>query len=183
MRKAIFLDRDGVICENRDDYVKLWKEFIWIPGVRKAISLLKDSSYLTIVVTNQSAVGRGIISHEVVEEIHNEMLCQITQAGGKIDKIYCCPHKPTDGCNCRKPKPGLVLQASRDLNINLTDSYLVGDNVTDMRMGQRVGCTTIMVKTGKGATELTNLSQNEIGSDHIVPNLLEAVKLILRLDS
>jgi histidinol-phosphate phosphatase family protein len=183
MRKAVFLDRDGVICENRDDYVKSWREFVWISGATEAISLLKDNGYLIIVATNQSAIGRGIISSKMLGKIHNEMLRQIIQAGGKIDRIYCCPHRPTDGCSCRKPKPGLLLQASRDFNINVADSYLVGDSFSDVIMGQRVGCTTIIVKTGKGAEELASLSRNEIKPHYIAPNLLEAVRLILRLDS
>jgi len=181
--KAIFLDRDGVICENRDDYVKFWEEFVWIPGAKEALSRLKNHGYIAIVITNQSAIGRGIVSRKTVDEIHQRMGEEITQAGGKIEKIYCCPHKPEDGCSCRKPESGLLLKAAGDLELDLRRSYLIGDKMTDIEMGHKVGSRTIMVKTGEGQNQLADQTHWKIKPDYIAQDLSEAVDLILELDS
>lgn len=182
-RKAVFLDRDGVICENRDDYVKSWGEFVWIPGAKEALSRLRNHGYIAIVITNQSAIGRGVVSREIVDKIHQRMGEEIAQTGGKIEKVYYCAHKPEDGCSCRKPEPGLLLQAAEDLELDLRTSYLVGDAITDIEMGHTVGSRTIMVKTGKGLSELADKAHWKIKPDHIAQDLSEAVDLILRLDS
>jgi len=181
--KAVFLDRDGVICENRDDYVKSWKEFVWLPRAKEALSRLKSYGYIAIVITNQSAIGRGIVSRETVDKIHQRMEREIAQTGGKIEKVYYCPHKPEDGCSCRKPEPGLLLKAAGDLKLDLRTSYLVGDAITDIEMGHKVGSRTIMVKTGKGLSELADKNRWKVRSDYIVQDLSEAVDLILELDS
>lgn len=182
-RKAVFLDRDGVICENRDDYVKSWQEFVWIPGAKEALSRLRSHGYIAIVITNQSAIGRGIVSRETVDKIHQRMGEEIAETGGKIEKVYYCPHKPEDGCSCRKPEPGLLLQAAEDLKLDLRTSYLVGDAITDIEMGHTVGSRTIMVKTGKGLNELADKNRWKIRPDYIAQDLSEAVDLILELDS
>lgn len=181
--KTIFLDRDGVICENRDDYIKSWEEFVWIPGAKEALSRLNSNGYITVVITNQSAVGRGIVSRQIVEEIHKRMEKEITEVGGKIEKIYYCPHKPENGCNRRKPKPGLLLQAAEDFKLDFKSSYFIGDTITDIEMGDKVGCRTIMVKTGKGLSQLANKVHWKVKPDYIALDLSEAVDLILRLDS
>ena len=181
--KGVFLDRDGVICENRDDYVKSWEEFVWIPGAKEALSRLMSHGYIAIVVTNQSAIGRGIVTRETVDKVHQRMGEEIAQTGGKIEKIYYCPHKPEDGCGCRKPEPGLVLQAAEDLELDLRSSYLVGDNITDVEMGHKVGSRTIMVKTGKGLSELADKARWKIRPDYIAQDLSEAVDLMIELGS
>ena len=178
--KAVFLDRDGVICENRDDYVKSWDEFVWIPGAKQALSLLKERGYLIIVVTNQSAIGRGIISRQVVEEIHDKMSTEVLKMGGKIDGIYYCPHQPSHACNCRKPKPGLLLKAGQDFKLDFSSSYLVGDSLTDVKMGHQLGCVTIMVRTGKGSRQMRNLTGDESKPNYIAADLAEAANLIVR---
>jgi len=180
--KAIFLDRDGVICENRDDYVKSWEEFVWVPGAKEALSRLNSNGYITVVITNQSVVGRGIISREIVEEIHQRMVKEVTQTGGKIEKIYYCPHKPEDGCSCRKPEPGFLLEAAEDFELDLRSSYFIGDMITDIEMGHKVGCRTIMVKTGKGLSQLADRAHWKVNPDYIVSDLSEAVALILKLE-
>jgi len=181
--KAVFLDRDGVICENRDDYVKSWEEFVWIPGAKEALSRLMSHGYIAIVITNQSAIGRGIVSRETVDKIHQRMGAEIAQTGGKIEKVYYCPHKPEDGCSCRKPEPGLLLQAAEDLKLDLRTSYLVGDAITDIEMGHKIGLRTIMVKTGKGLSEVADKNRWKIRPDYIAQDSSEAVDLILELDS
>lgn len=180
--KAIFLDRDGVICEDRLDYVKRWEEFVWIPGSKEAVNKLTKAGFHIFIVTNQSAIGKGIITFHLVEEIHNKMREEITSSGGKIEKIYVCPHRPDEGCSCRKPKPGLLLQVGKELNINFENSYLIGDAIRDMEMGRSVGCRTIIVCTGRGLSEVKSANL-KISPDYIVSDLLEAANLILKLEN
>jgi len=181
--KAVFLDRDGIICKDRDDYVKSWDEFVWIPGARKALKRLSGNHRMVIVITNQSAVGRGLASRLSVEDIHQRMMRGVRQAGGKIEKVYYCPHRPEDDCNCRKPKPGLLLKAAKDFALDLKSSYFVGDSLSDMEAGRHVGCTTIMVKNDKKTGSVRNLLRDKTRPDYIVSDLSEAVDLILKLDS
>lgn len=181
-KRAVFLDRDGVICKDRNDYVKFWDEFNWIPGAREALKRLNDNHHIAIVITNQSAVGRGLTSQEAVEDIHRRMMKSVSQAGGRIERVYYCPHRPEDGCSCRKPKPGLLLQAAKDFSIDLKTSYLVGDKVSDMETGHRAGCTTIMVKNGEKTGSARSSLKSKSRPDYIVSDLSEAVDLILKLD-
>jgi len=102
-RPAVFLDRDGVICRNRDDYVKCWAEFEWLPGSLEAIVQLSRQGLVVVVVTNQSALARGLTSEALVEDIHQRMQAGIQESGGRISGVYVCPHRPDEGCNCRKP--------------------------------------------------------------------------------
>lgn len=171
LSRVVFLDRDGVICKDRDDYVKSWDEFVWLSKAKEALKRLNDNHYMTIIVTNQAGVGRGITSQQAVEDIHKRMVREISQTGGRIEAVYYCPHKSEDKCDCRKPKAGLLLKAARDFAFNLKKSYLVGDKISDIEAGHRLGCTTIMIKNG------------ENGADYTASDLAEAVDLILQLDS
>jgi len=177
-KRAVFLDRDGVICKDKNDYVKSWDEFVWIPKARDALRRLNDNRHIAIVITNQSAVGRGLTSQQAVEDIHLRMMKSISQAGGRIERAYYCPHRSEDECSCRKPKPGLLLKAARDFAIDLKSSYLVGDKLSDIEAGYRVGCTTIMVNPDK----TKHLPKDKRYPDYIVSDLSEGVELILRLD-
>lgn len=181
--KTVFLDRDGVICEDRLDYVKKWKEFVWIPGSREAISQLAKAGFRIFIVTNQSCIGKGIITSQVLEEIHKKMLKEISSSGGQIEKIYVCPHRSDEGCECKKPKSGFLLQAYEEYNdIEFNKSYLIGDMITDINFGNQVGCKTIIVRTGRGLSEIDKIANSKIKPDYIVSNLLEAVNLILMLE-
>ncbi len=177
--RVVFLDRDGVICRDRDDYVKSWDEFVWIPGAKEALKCLNDNHYMTIVVTNQAGVARGITSQQAVEDIHRRMTKSVSQTGGKIEAVYYCPHKPEDKCDYRKPKAGLLLKAAKDFAFNPKKSYLVGDKISDIETGQRVGCTTIMIKNGENRGDTTGKNR----ADYTASDLAEAVDLILKLDS
>jgi len=150
--KTIFLDRDGVINRNPPNkgYVRKWAEFTFIPNSRKAIRELTESGYRIVVVTNQSGIGRGLYSEEDLADIHARMVAEINKTGGKIDAVYYCPHHPDAGCECRKPKPGMLIRAAREHNIELSNAYLIGDWTTDIEAGQRVGATTFLVLTGLG---------------------------------
>lgn len=183
MIPAVFLDRDGVICENRCDHVKSWQEFVFLPGALSALAALAQSALKVVVVTNQAIVNRGLVPAETVEEINRRMVTSARSAGGRIDRVYYCPHRPEDNCACRKPKPGLLLQAARELQIDLTGSYLVGDGQCDIEAAYAVGCTPILVLTGRGKESLS-LIQSTCGSNrlHIATDLHEAVTHILTVN-
>ena len=150
--KTIFLDRDGVINRNRDnDYVKSWDEFEFLPNSLKAIQLLTDAGYQLIVVTNQACINKGIISSQTLDEIHQQMVREIEEAGGRIHAIYYCPHREDEGCDCRKPKPGMLIQAAHEQTIDLSRTYLIGDSMSDIAAGRQVGCRSLLVLTGHGA--------------------------------
>ncbi len=176
--RAVFLDRDGVICENRPDHVKSWSEFRFLPGALIALRRLAATSFRIVVVTNQAIVQRGTVPAGVVEEIHERMAWNIRRFGGRLDAIYCCPHRPEEGCPCRKPKPGLLLQAARDLGIQLEGSYLIGDAMTDVEAALAVGCQPLMVRTGRGAAQAEQVIQRYPGVP-IFADLLEAVTWIV----
>ncbi|MEN4098361.1 MAG: HAD-IIIA family hydrolase, partial [Anaerolineaceae bacterium] len=116
---ALFLDRDGVIIENRHDYVRSWADVDIYPQALNALAMIHHIPYKIIIVTNQSAVGRGMVNSAEVNHINNRLVEQITRAGGRIDGVYTCPHLPQDNCTCRKPKPGLIYQAAADLSLDL----------------------------------------------------------------
>ncbi|MXV74595.1 D-glycero-beta-D-manno-heptose 1,7-bisphosphate 7-phosphatase [Candidatus Poribacteria bacterium] len=150
--KTVFLDRDGVINRNPPNmgYVRRWSEFSFIPNSRKAIRELTQSGYRIIVVTNQAGIGRGLFSEEDLKDIHSRMVSKITETGGRIDAIYYCPHHPKAGCECRKPKPGMLIRAVREHNIELSSAYLIGDSTTDIQAGRCVGTKALLVLTGLG---------------------------------
>jgi D-glycero-D-manno-heptose 1,7-bisphosphate phosphatase len=154
MRPAIFLDRDGVIIENRANYVRRWEDVAIFGQALTALAGIYSSTYKIVMVTNQSAVGRGIISLETVREINKQLLRIIKQTGGRIDGVYVCPHAPQDHCECRKPKPGLLLQAAGDHGLDLGRSILIGDTLSDVMAGQAAGVgQTVLVRTGLGAEQ------------------------------
>ena len=150
---AIFLDRDGVINENRSDHVKCWEEFDWLPGVLSSIRRLSQTGMPIFVVTNQAIINRGIATEETLGDIHGRMLGMIEQAGGRIDKVFYCPHDNHENCDCRKPKPGMLKQAAQEFGVDLTRSFLVGDSWTDIEAGLAVGASSILVMTGRGRNQ------------------------------
>jgi histidinol-phosphate phosphatase family protein len=155
MDPAIFLDRDGVIIENRDHYVRSWDDVVFLPGALEALARLNDTKYKIVIVTNQSAVGRGIISLAEAQAINAQFLKVIQQHGGRIDDIYMCVHAPPQGCDCRKPRPGLIMQAVSERSLDLNRSLLIGDALSDIQAGQNAGVPiNILVKTGRGEAQL-----------------------------
>jgi len=154
MNKAIFLDRDGVVIENVASYVRSWADVLIFPGALAALARLRNSLYKIVIVTNQSAVGRGIISLAEATSINDRLVRVIEEAGGRIDGLFMCPHAPQEHCDCRKPQPGLMLQAASALNLDLSRSILVGDALSDIQAGQNARiCTNILVRTGRGAAQ------------------------------
>lgn len=151
MHPAIFLDRDGVIIENRPTYVRSWADVEIFPQALDALAQVKNSSYKIVIVSNQAGVGHGLIPLAVVDEINRRLVEEIEKAGGRIDGVFVCPHTPQDGCNCRKPEPGLLFQAAKTLSIELSRSIIIGDALSDLQAGQAAGVLQIaLVRTGRG---------------------------------
>ena len=152
--KTVFLDRDGVINEQRIDHVKDIDEFKIFSGVGEAIKLLKEKGYLVIIITNQSVIGRKIISETKLEEIHLKLKNYLKQYNTYVDSIYHCPHTPEQNCNCRKPKPGLLIKASEDFNIDLGESYFIGDSESDLTAASEAKCKGILLKKDQTLLEI-----------------------------
>jgi len=177
---TIFLDRDGVINENRADYVKSWSEFRFLPGSREAIAKLTQAGHRIIVCTNQAGIARGTISIETVEEIHRRMIASISDIGGKIEKVYYCPHDRDGDCSCRKPRPGMLLRARDALDIHLYDAVFIGDSITDIRAGLAAGIHTVLVLSGLGMEQFREHHHEVNGPFRIAINLMHAVELVLK---
>ena len=179
---AIFIDRDGVINENRPDHVKSWSEFRFLPGSLTALRMLADASIPIVGVTNQAIIRRGIVSERDIDGIHRRMLSQIEAASGRIDRMYFCPHRPEEGCDCRKPQPGMLLTASRDLNLDLEKSILIGDAFTDIEAGRQAGCKTVLVLSGRTAIheidDASSASPDAVADDllHAIPEIFSMLK-------
>lgn len=182
MHPAIFLDRDGVLIENRSDYVRDWSQVKIIPEAIRALSLTQARNYKIVIVTNQSAIGRGLVHPEKAHEINRQLVNLIQHNGGQVDGVYVCPHKPDDKCFCRKPKPGLLLQAAHELSLDLQRSWMIGDAWSDVQAGQRAGVLhKIILKTGRGTEQLLGSRPEEIADPLIFDNLSLAFDAIFSI--
>jgi histidinol-phosphate phosphatase family protein len=179
MQPAVFLDRDGVVIQNREDYVKSWLEVRFLPGALAALSRLGRTRYALVLVTNQSAVGRGKITLSQAVEINQRVIAEIESWGGQIDACYMCPHHPEQGCACRKPAPGMLLRAAREVGLDLSRSYSIGDAVSDLQAAQAVGARGILVLTGRGEKQAPLLEAQGLAACPIVADLQAAVDFIL----
>ncbi|NQT29333.1 MAG: D-glycero-beta-D-manno-heptose 1,7-bisphosphate 7-phosphatase [Candidatus Saganbacteria bacterium] len=141
-KPSIILDRDGVLNKKapKAQYVKTWDEFKWLPGSKEAIAMLTQAGYRVIIVTNQAGITRGMMSESDLHILHEQMKKDMESAGGKIDAIYHCPHHWDDGCQCRKPLPGMFFAAQRDLYLDLSRTYFVGDDERDEQAAKAAGC-------------------------------------------
>lgn len=178
MTRAVFLDRDGTINEEVI-YLESAEQFSLLPGAGEAIRLLNQSDWLVIVITNQSGLARGYFTEEELAIAHQKMQTVLDQEEARIDGIYVCPHHPDAGCSCRKPGTALFEQAAQEFDVDLSASYAVGDKMTDLLPGTRLGCRTILVLTGHGQEQLGNRDGWEVEPDYIAPDLLSAVQWIL----
>ena len=177
-KRAVFVDRDGVINQNRSEYVRSWDEFKFLDGSLDAIARLAATDFQVFVVTNQSAIGRSLVRRKIVDEIHERMVAHIEQAGGRVDKVLCCPHRPDENCDCRKPRAGLLLRACQEYHLDLSASYLIGDSLEDLMAASAVGCIAILVLTGRGREALTKLERH-MDRVVVVEDLAAAVAWIL----
>jgi len=169
---AVFLDRDGTINVEKN-YLHSMQDWEWIPGAQDAIKLLRDAGYLVVVVSNQAGIARGYYTSEDVVALHLYVQKELLELGAGVDAYYWCPHHPDfgSGCNCRKPAPGMLLQAAQDLNIDLAASWMVGDKAIDVQAGLAAGVSSLLVQTGYGVKDM-----QQVGADvPVFASLGEAV--------
>ncbi|HBY96844.1 MAG: HAD-IIIA family hydrolase [Ardenticatenaceae bacterium] len=180
--KVVFLDRDGVINENRPDHVKSWQEFVFLPGALDALGFLREAGWFTIVITNQAIIHRNIVLRETVDEINHRMTQEVARSGGRLDAVLICPHRAKEGCGCRKPRPGLLLQAADRFGLRLDQCYLIGDALTDIAAGQAVGCFCVMVRTGRGRQQLVGREADRSSGYQIAADLSSAAHWITEVE-
>ena len=154
MVAMVILDRDGVINHDSDQYIKSVEEWIPIDGSLPAIARLNAAGYRVSVATNQSGLARGYFDRSVLDAMHDRLRRLLADQGGRIEAIAFCPHLPEDGCDCRKPQPGMLLQIARQCSVDLTDCIYVGDNYKDIEVARAVGARPVLVETGKGLRTL-----------------------------
>jgi len=187
MRPAVFIDRDGTINEQRG-YINHISQFVLLPGVGKAISLLNKNNHTVVITSNQSGVARGYFPIQLVKEIHELMELKLTKDNAHIDRIYFCPHHP-DGvvpeysreCDCRKPNTGLIKKAKAELDIDMETSYVIGDRLLDIEFANNANLPGILVLTGYGKGELKYVVPHKsIKPAYVAEDLLRAVQWILK---
>ncbi len=180
-RPAIFLDRDGTINEEHG-YLRAPQAVKLLPTVCAALALLNGLNIPVIIVTNQSALGRGLMSEAEFAAVNAALWCALQACGVHYDALYYCPHAPDrePPCNCRKPQPGLLLQAAEDFNLDLSRSYIIGDKQSDLDAGYAAGCHTVLVCTGFGEEAYKALTQQLQQPDYVAATLLEAVRWVTR---
>ena len=186
---AVFLDRDGTVCEEVG-YLREVKDLQLIPGSAQAIRKIRQAGWKVVIISNQSGVARGYLTEETVQTIHAALQEMLQKEEAEIDGIYYCPHHPKGNppynmqCDCRKPKAGMLKQATKDLDLDLNRSIVIGDKLSDVQTAQRLNIPGILVLTGFGKGELEKYQQNwEKKPDHIAENLLEAASWFLKNSS
>jgi histidinol-phosphate phosphatase family protein len=185
MNRAVFLDRDGVINRKprEGDYVTRWEDFHLLPGVIEGIARLKQAGFSVIVVTNQRCVAKGLMSVAELEQMHRRMSELLAQGRANIDGIYYCPHEIDPPCECRKPAPGMLLDAARSRNIELSASWMIGDSDIDIEAGKNAGCkTALLVATTEKADEARCAGTGAGRADIVAKSILDAISEILHCD-
>ena len=185
-RRAVFLDRDGTINEQRG-YINHISRFVLLPGTVEAIRLLNQHDFLAIIISNQSGVARGYFPVELVHEVHEHLKGLLRKEGAEIDGIFFCPHYPggeveeySIDCNCRKPRPGLIQNARELFEIDMARSYLIGDRLSDIELAQRCSLKGVLVKTGYGKGDLEYVfPRSRVKPLHVAEDLLAAVEWIV----
>ncbi len=174
---AVFVDRDGVINVNRAEHVRTWSDLEFLPGVLDGLALLTRSGFQVVVVTNQSIVNRGIVARDVVDRIHERMVAEIARRGGAIRAVLLCPHRPDEGCACRKPEPGLLVEAAARLGIEPSDALMIGDHPHDLEAARRAGCSSILLLSGR-TREQPPEDELPTGCLAVLPGLLQAARFV-----
>ena len=173
----LILDRDGVINEDSDEFIKSPEEWVPIPGSIDAIAQLTKKGYRIVVITNQSGVARGLFDLSTLERMHIKMISMVEMAGGKIEAVFFCPHGPEHGCDCRKPKPGLFHAAASHFDFDLAGVPAIGDSYRDLEAAKAVGALPILVETGKGLRTLARHPDLDVP---VFSNLYEAAQHLLQ---
>jgi len=171
---AIFIDRDGVINKRMDTYVTDPREFVFEQGAIEGLRAISALGLPIFIVTNQSILRRGLADEKMLKRIHDKMEGELWKAQIRIRKIYYCPHLPGDGCLCRKPQIGMLLQAQEEFKVDLGKSFVIGDATGDMQLGKNAGCKTILVRTGYGGGD----GRHQAVPDFVCDNLAQAAKAI-----
>lgn len=178
--KVVFLDRDGVINRDSPAYIKTWGEFEFLPGSLDALRRLSAAGFTVIVISNQSAVNRRLMDLEALLDMHRKMRAVVSANGGYITDVFYCPHRPDEGCGCRKPQPGLILKACRKHGIDVKKVIMIGDSTKDMVCARNAGCAAaVLVKTGNGVKSLGDLSRQGLAIDFVAEDLADATDWIL----
>jgi D-glycero-D-manno-heptose 1,7-bisphosphate phosphatase len=180
--RSVFIDRDGVINENRADHVKSWSEFQFLQGAPEAIVRLTRAGLRVFVVTNQAIVNRGMVARSAVDELNAAMMREIDRHGGRIEAVAYCPHRPDEHCACRKPRPGLLLTLAWKFGIDLPSSTIVGDALSDLQAGRAVGSRAILVLTGRGREQLMQAASVGHMEFTVVQDLAAAADLLIDAD-
>lgn len=178
--KLIVLDRDGVINEDSDAYIKSPEEWVPIPGSLESIAKLNRAGYIVLVATNQSGIARGYFDLETLSAIHKKMDNALAQYGGRVDAVFYCPHGPTAKCDCRKPKPGLLWDISHRFEVRMDDVPVIGDSLRDLQSASAVNARPILVKTGKGNKTVKLLAESGLSDTPVYENLAAAVNALLK---
>ncbi len=179
------MDRDGVINRKapEGEYVTRWEDFHVLPGVAEGIALLNRADFSVIVVTNQRCIAKGLMTVAALEKLHERMTDLLVQGGAAVDGIYYCPHGTDQSCNCRKPAPGMLLDAARSRNIEMPVSWMIGDSDIDIEAGKNAGCKTArLVAPNEAAGKSKSRSAHRNRADIVAPSLLDAVRQILHLE-
>jgi D-glycero-D-manno-heptose 1,7-bisphosphate phosphatase len=185
-RPAIFMDRDGTICEEVG-YVNHLSRSRLLPSSAEAIRLANDAGFLVVVATNQSGVARGLFDEALVQAVNRQMVARAQEAGARIDAVYFCPHHPREGtppfrrdCECRKPRPGMLLQAAREHDIDLPTSWMIGDSLVDLEAAAAAGTSAVHVLTGYGRGLVEHhAARFRVAPAHTAEDLLAAVRFIV----
>ena len=185
MKQAVFLDRDGVITQEPPYHAHKLNQLKLIPRAADAIRRLNENSFTVIIVSNQAGIARGYYKEEDTTLFNQALIGKLAGDGAYINAIYYCPHHPDAvidelrvDCDCRKPRPGLLLKAKEELNIDLNQSFMVGDKLSDIEAGKRAGCKTILVRMGQGTEQLKSY---KVDCDHVARDLYDATEYILSI--
>jgi D-glycero-D-manno-heptose 1,7-bisphosphate phosphatase len=178
LQPAIFLDRDGVIIENRKDYVRFWSDVSVLPGAVEACQAVVQADIPLVLISNQALVGRGIMNLADVTDLNDRILKLFADQGATFTAAYLCPHHPNDNCECRKPKPGMLLQAAKEYQLDLARSIFIGDNLTDMQAAEAAGVKGIFIRTGLGAEQEDQLHTLKTNPP-VYDDLADAIRQVL----
>jgi D-glycero-D-manno-heptose 1,7-bisphosphate phosphatase len=173
-RRAIFLDRDGIINRKlpEDHYVRTPSEFEILPDAAPALAIMRDLGFTLVVVTNQRGIARGMMSEDDLNKVHQFMNSLLTTSGVELQSIYYCPHDRDDHCYCRKPAPGMILAAAKDLEIDLNSSYMVGDSASDVEAAKNAGVKSVHISSAGG----------DIGAELVFPSLIDFARRLEDLE-
>jgi len=177
--KLIVIDRDGVINEDSDDYIKSPDEWVPVPGSLEAIARLNRAGYVVAVATNQSGLSRGYFDLKTLSAIHRKMESMLFEHGGRVDAVFYCPHGPKDNCDCRKPKPGLLNDIAQRFQVNMNGVMFIGDTISDIRAAEAANAKPVLVRTGKGTDTEKLLKESGVKDVPVYADLFEAVGFIL----